>query len=132
MTLSMPPNFMQLQPSQGLKKCLNEHLQEIQICSEDIISKTKNVITEYEKEWESNPEALPDSVKMIVCCSAYSWKSCVLKAVSSSSGCRDLLEDYMKQFQSFLPQSPKISIKQFCVKYPEDSKDCLENLKEIN
>ncbi len=128
----MPSIFMQLQPSQELKKCLSEHLKEILICSEDIISKTKNVTTEYEKELESNPEALPDSAKMIICCNVYSWESCLLEAVSSSSRCRDLYEDYFKQFESLVAQSPKISFKQFCVKYPKDSKDCLENLKEIN
>ncbi len=132
MALSMPSNFTQLQPSQELTKCLSEHLQQIQICTEDITSKTKNVITEYEKEFESNPSAVPDSVKMIICCSAYSWESCALEAVRSSSGCPHLLEDYFKQFESFEAQSPKISMKQFCVKYPKDSNDCSENLKEIN
>ncbi len=128
MALSMPSNFMQLQPSQDFKKCLSEHLQEIQICSEDIISKTKNVTTEYEKELESNPEEVPDSVKMIICCNVYSWESCALEAVRSSSGCPHLLEDYFKQFESFVAQSPKISMKQFCVKYPKDSNDCLIKL----
>jgi hypothetical protein len=132
MALSMPSNVMQIQPSQELEKCFSEHSQQIQICAEDITSRTKNVAKEYEKELESNPSAIPDSVKMILCCSTYSWESCVLEAIRSSSGCPNLFLDYFNQLESFEAQSVKISLKQFCVKYPKDSNDCSANLKQIN
>ena len=74
---------------------------------------------------QTNPNAIPDSQKKIICCGFYTWESCALRAVSTTSGCLSLVEEFLNKLEKESTQL-MLSMESFCVKFPKGSEECLK------
>jgi len=126
--LSINSEFYDLvHPSQEVIKCISDHSKETESCSDAYFTRIKNDIADYGDFSVYNPESLPDSVKKNACCGFYSWESCALKAVASTPRCVQIVQQYLNEAQTEINNFKPITktfMKQFCVKFPKESKDC--------
>jgi hypothetical protein len=128
MVFSIPSEFYALEPSPEVAKCMETHAQELEKCSDALVTALKNIINDNTimNELQTNRNAMPDSQKKIICCGLYSWDSCALRAVSTTSGCLSLVEEFLNKAEKEHTQLLRGNMDSYCVKFPKGSEDCLK------
>ncbi len=73
MVFSIPSQFYALEESPEVTKCMETHAQEVEKCTNDWVEgmANKTDINAVKETLQTNPNALPDSQKKVVCCGFY-------------------------------------------------------------